>query len=95
MARAIGRLKPDPVIPRRHSNKRNREIANGLKPLGFNLPILIDRIGNVIASQDRLATCRKLGMTEVPTPGLDHRPRRRARGFFVQKPSYLRRHAQV
>ena len=31
--------------------------------------------------QDRLATCRKLGMTELPTLGLDHRSRARARVF--------------
>jgi hypothetical protein len=51
--RAIGRLKPDPAIRRHHSDKRNREIANGRKPLGFNLPILIDHNGSVIVGQDR------------------------------------------
>jgi ParB-like nuclease domain len=81
--RTLDRLKPDPVIPRHHSNQRIREIANGLKPLGFNLPILIDRNGNVIVGQDRLATCRKLGMTEVPTLGLDHRSCARARAFVI------------
>ena len=54
----VDRLEPDPVIPRRHSNKRNRKIANGRKPLRFNLPILIARNGNVIASQKRRAACR-------------------------------------
>src|SRR5262249_40063141 len=48
---AIGRLKPDPAIRRHHSNKRNQEIANGRKPLRFNLPILIDRNGSVIVGQ--------------------------------------------
>ena len=80
--RALDRLKPDPAILRYHSNKRNRQIANGLKRLGFNLPILIDRDGNLIAGRDRLATCRKLGMT-VPTLGLDHRSRARARAFVI------------
>jgi hypothetical protein len=79
--RAIGPLKPDPAIRRHHRNKRNREIPNGHKPVGFNLPILIDRNGSVIVGQDRLATCRKLGMTELPTLGLDHRSRARARAF--------------
>ena len=81
--RAIGRLKRDPAIPRHHSNKRNREIANGLKPLGFTLPIPIDRNGNVIASHDHLTPCRKVGMTEGPTLGLDHRSRARARALVI------------
>ena len=81
--RAHDRLKPDPVIPRHHSNKRNREIANGLKPLGSTLPILIDRNGSLIVGQDRLATSRKLGMTEGPTLGLDHRCRARARALVI------------
>jgi hypothetical protein len=81
--RAIGRLKPDPATRRHHSNKRNREIANGRKPLGFNLPILIDHNGSVIAGQDRRVTCRKVGMTEVPTLGLGHRSRARARAFVI------------
>jgi hypothetical protein len=81
--RALDRLKPDPAILRYHSNKRNRQIANGLRRLGFNLPILIDRDGNLIAGRDRLATCRKLGITAVPTLGLDHRSRARARAFVI------------
>jgi hypothetical protein len=50
--RALGgthRLKPDPLIPRHHGSKQNRQIANGARPPGFNFPILIDRNGYVIA----------------------------------------------
>ena len=80
--RALDRLKPDPAILRYHSYKRSRQIANGLKRLGFNLPILIDRDGN-LPGRDRLATCRKLGITAVPTLGLDQRSRARARAFVI------------
>ena len=70
--RAIDQLKPDPNNPRRHSRKQIRQIAESIKAFGFNVPILIDRDGNVIAGHGRLVAGRELGMTEVPTLCLDH-----------------------
>jgi hypothetical protein len=39
--RALGgthRLKPDPLIPRHHGSKQNRQIANGRKTSGLQFP---------------------------------------------------------
>ena len=47
--RRIDELKPDPANPRRHSKKQIRQIADSIEAFGFNVPILIDRDGNVIA----------------------------------------------
>ena len=52
--RPIDQLKPDPANPRRHSKKQIRQIANSIEAFGFNVPILIDRDGNVIAGHGRL-----------------------------------------
>ena len=38
----------------------------------FNVPIVIDRDGNVIAGHGRLLAAQELGWTEVPTLCLDH-----------------------
>jgi ParB-like chromosome segregation protein Spo0J len=65
--RTIGELKPDPKNSRVRSKKQIRQIANSIKTFGFNVPILVDRYGNVIAGHGRLLACRELGMTEVPT----------------------------
>ena len=47
--RGIDQLKPDPANPRRHSKKQVRQIADSIRVFNFNVPILIDRHGNVIA----------------------------------------------
>ncbi len=81
--RAIDQLKPNPGNARRHSKKQIRQIADSIKAFGFNVPILIDRDGNVIAGHGRLLAARDLGMTEVPTLCLDHLTPAQARVFMI------------
>jgi hypothetical protein len=76
-------LKPDPANPRRHAKKQVRQIAESIRTFGFVAPILIDRDGNVIAGHGRLAACRPLGITEVPTLCLDHLTPTQARAFMI------------
>ena len=80
---AIDQLKPDLAKPRRHSSKQIRQIANSIETFGFNVPILIDRDGQVIAGHGRLLACRLLGITEVPTLCLDHLTPAQARAFMI------------
>src|SRR5260370_8565987 len=70
--RPIEDLKPDSANPRRHTRKQVRQIAESIKAFGFNVPILIDRHGNIIAGHGRWLACRELGFTEVPTLCLAH-----------------------
>jgi hypothetical protein len=42
-------LKPDPANPRQHSKKQIQQIAESIRAFGFNVPILVDRDGHVIA----------------------------------------------
>ena len=81
---AIDQLKPDLANPRRHSSKQIRQIANSIETFGFNVPILIDRDGKVIAGHGRLLACRLLGITEVPTLCLDHLTPAQARAFMIE-----------
>jgi DNA modification methylase len=81
--RHIDELKLDPANPRRHSKKQVRQIANSVDHFGFNVPILIDRHGNVIAGHGRLLAAKLLGMTEVPTLCLDHLTPAQARAFMI------------
>jgi len=81
---AAARLnKPNPTNPRRHSKKQIRQIANSIKTFGFNVPILVDRDGNVIAGHGRLLACQELGITEVPTLCLDHLTASQIRAFMI------------
>ena len=81
--RRLDELKPDPANPRRHSRRQIRAIANSIKAFGFNVPILIDRDGNIIAGHGRWLACRLLGWTEVPTLCLDHLSPTQARAFLI------------
>jgi DNA modification methylase len=79
----IDTLKPDPANPRRHIKRQIRQIADSIKTFGFNVPILIDRDGKVVAGHGRLLACRLLGITEVPTLCLDHLTAAQARAFMI------------
>ena len=81
--RAIDQLELDPANARRHSKKQIRQIAESIKTFGFDVPILIDHDGKVVAGHGRLLACRLLGMAEVPTLGLDHLTAAQARAFMI------------
>ena len=65
--RPVADLKPDPGNPRRHSEKQIRQIAESIKTFEFNVPILIDCDGNIIAGHGRCLPALLLGISEVPT----------------------------
>jgi hypothetical protein len=81
--RALAELKLDPKNPRVHSPRQVRQIARSIKAFGFNIPILVDAIGKVIAGHGRLLACQLLGWTEVPTISLDHLSEAQARAFMI------------
>ncbi len=81
--RAINELKPDPNNPRVHSKKHVRQIAASIEAFGFIVPVLVDREGKLIAGHGRLAACRSLGWSEVPTLCLDHLTPAQARAFMI------------
>ena len=81
--RSIEQLTPESANPRLHDKKQVRQIANSIEAFGFNVPILIDREGKVIAGHGRLLACRELGITEVPTLCLDHLTQVQARAFMI------------
>lgn len=81
--RRIEELKPDSANPRRHSKRQIRQIAASIEAFGFNVPILIDGNGNVIAGHGRLLAADQLGWSEVPTLCLDHRSPAQARAFMI------------
>src|SRR5262249_13448164 len=81
--RRVEELKLDPANPRRHTKKQIRQIANSIQAFGFNVLILIDRYGNVIAGHGRLLAACELGITEVPTLCLDHLTPAQASTFMI------------
>ena len=70
--RAIAQLKPDPRNPRLHTDKQIRRIAKSIQAFGFNVPVLVDRSGQLVAGHGRLAAVVHLGWEQVPAICLEH-----------------------
>jgi DNA modification methylase len=81
--RAVASLKLNPKNPRVHSRRQIRQIARSIRAFGFNVPILVDADGNVIAGHGRFLACLELGWTEVPTISLEHLSDAQTRAFIV------------
>ena len=79
----IAELKPDPANPRHHTKKQIRQIADSIETFGFNVPILVDCDGKIIAGHGRYDAARLIGMTDVPTLCLDHLTAAQARAFMI------------
>src|ERR1700736_5122947 len=79
----IGQLRLDPSNPRVHTKRQIGQIASSIRIFGFNVPVLVDRHGNVVCGHGRLLACRELGMTEVATLCLDHLTSAQARAFMI------------
>ena len=65
-------INPDASNPRSHKPPQVAAIARSIKAFGFNVPILIDGMGTVIAGHGRLAAAKKLGLADVPTIMVEH-----------------------
>jgi len=81
--RFVSSLLPDPENARLHSEKQIAQIAKSIAAFGYNVPILIDKEGKVLAGHGRLAACQLLGWKEVPTITLDHLTPEQARAFMI------------
>src|SRR5260370_13100158 len=80
---AINRLKLDPRNPRLHSDRQVKQIARSIESFGFNVPVLVDRDGNVLAGHGRVAAALKRGLREIPVIRLEHLTPAQARAFAI------------
>jgi DNA modification methylase len=81
--RPISDLIRNPSNPRLHSDRQVQQIAQSITAFGFNVPVLVDKAGHVIAGHGRLAACELLGWKEVPTITLEHLSATQARAFMI------------
>ena len=79
----VSDLTPDPRNARLHSDRQVKQIARSIESFGFNVPILIDAAGQVVAGHGRLLAARRLGWTEVPAIRLDHLSEAQVRAFAI------------
>lgn len=81
--REIDELKPNSQNPRLHSGKQIQSLANSIKALGFNVPVLVTRASQIVAGHGRIEAAKRLGMTGVPTICLDHLSEAQIRAFMI------------
>jgi ParB-like nuclease domain len=65
-------LKSSSENPRTHSKKQIRKIARSIESFGFNVPVLVDDQGNIIAGHGRVEAAKLLGISHLPTISLAH-----------------------
>ena len=81
--RHLDELKPDPRNPRVHSRRQIKKLAKLIARLGFNVPVLVGRNGELLAGHARYAACKTLGLNEIATIELDHLDDHQARAFAL------------
>lgn len=81
--RTTDSLQADPKNARLHSPKHVQQLAKSITTFGFNVPILIDSEGRVIAGHGRLLAARQLGWAEVPTITLKHLSSDQVRAYRI------------
>lgn len=79
----IDKLIPYGRNPRCHSDAQVAQIADSIRVLGFNNPILVDTRAGIIAGHGRLLAARKLQLCEVPVIVLDHLTESQKRAYIL------------
>ena len=65
-------LRLDKRNARVHSARQVARIADSIAAFGFNVPVLVDEKGGVLAGHGRVLAARRLKLKDVPTITLDH-----------------------
>src|SRR6266581_3686945 len=73
----------DSQNPRVHSKRQVRQIARSIEIFGFNVPVLINAEGRLIAGHGRVLAARLLSLSEVPAIRLQHLTEAQARAFMI------------
>jgi ParB-like chromosome segregation protein Spo0J len=76
-------LEPDAGNARLHCEKQVARIADSIAAFGFNVPVLVDGEGGVLAGHGRLLAAKRLGLEEVPTIALGHLDEAGRRAFMI------------
>jgi DNA modification methylase len=66
-----------------HTHRQVRQIARSIKEFGFNVPILTDSEGNIIAGHGRWEASLAMGWTEVPTICIEHLSTHQKLAFMI------------
>lgn len=85
---AIRYVSPDalcanPRNARTHSDAQINQIAASIRSFGFNVPVVVDGKGTILAGHGRMEAARRLGLGEVPTVAIEHLDEAQRRAFML------------
>ena len=69
--------------PRKIPQSAVDKVAASIKAFGFNVPVLADQNGNLLAGHGRLLAARRLGLRDIPVIRLEHLTPEQARAFSI------------
>ena len=81
--RPLAALHADAANARIHNKRQLRQISRSIETFGFNVPVLIDETGKIIAGHGRVMAAQALGWKEVPTIQLVHLSEAQQRAFAI------------
>ena len=68
---------------RSHTKDQIQKLATSIQTFGFNVPVLIDEEGKVLAGNARVEAARLIGLPEVPCVQLAHMTEAQKRAFVI------------
>jgi DNA modification methylase len=74
-------LVPYAANARLHPNEQVEQLAASIAEFGFNVPVLVDQAGVLIAGHGRVLAAKRLGLGSVPTIRLGHLTLRQAKAY--------------
>ena len=79
----LDQIRPDPRNPRAHAARHIKSLAKSIAEFNFNVPVLIDDSGQLVAGHARYEAAKLLGMPEIAVIRLRHLDEARLRAFMV------------
>jgi DNA modification methylase len=76
-------LKRNSRNARKHSRQQVGQLALSIGSFGFNVPVLVDSNGNVLAGHGRIAAAEKLRLHEIPVIRVEHLTPAQAKAFML------------
>jgi ParB-like chromosome segregation protein Spo0J len=77
----VASLAPYAANARLHPTEQVAQLAASIGEFGFNVPVLVDEAGVLIAGHGRVLAAKALGLEEVPAIRLGHLTEAQARAF--------------
>jgi DNA modification methylase len=81
--RSLDELRANPRNARVHPPEQIAKLAQSIRRFGFNVPILIDSGGVLVAGHGRLEAAHAAGVHVIPAVRLDHLTDTQARAFLI------------